>query len=109
MTTTTRRLRHPEKMIERDIILALRRLQFGVTKTSQPRPSMVTLGIPDLYAHHPRWGIRLWIEVKAPGNKPSDTQAAWHQAEREAGGVVLVAYSVADVVDELRRLGAPLT
>lgn len=107
MTTTRRRL--PEKQIEADIIQALRRMAFKVTKTSQPRPSKVTIGIPDLYASHPHWKVRLWIEVKAGKNVPTPAQLAWHQEERDAGGVVLVAYSVTDVLNELRRLGAPIT
>ena len=38
----------------------------------------------------------------------SPAQAAWHAVEREAGGTVLVVYGVADVLDGLQRLGAPL-
>ena len=87
---------------------ALRRMGFGVTKTSQPRASMVTEGIPDLYARHPRWGLRVWIEVKAGTNRPSAVQTAWHAAEREAGGTVLVVWSVEDLIRELKALGAPI-
>jgi hypothetical protein len=97
-----------EKHVEADIIRALRAMGFAVTKTSQPRPSMLTRGVPDLYAAHPRWGLRAWIEVKRPGEKPSPDQVAWHRCERLAGGTVLVADSVAAVVEALKKMGAPL-
>lgn len=97
-----------EKHIEADIIGALRTMGFAVTKTSQPRPSMLTRGVPDLYAAHPRWGLRLWIEVKRPGEKPTLHQVAWHRSERLAGGTVLVADSVGAVVEALRKMGAPI-
>jgi hypothetical protein len=97
-----------EKSIEADIIRALRDMGFLVTKTSQPRPSMITRGVPDLFAAHPRWGLQLWVEVKRADGQPTAHQRAWHATVRMAGGNVLVARSVADVVTELGRLGAPI-
>lgn len=89
---------------------ALKAMGFGVTKTSQyGKPRGMTEGIPDLYAAHPRWGMRIWIEVKAGKNKPSPKQLEWHAAERAAGGVVIVAHGVDELVVELKKLGAPLT
>lgn len=105
----TTKLRRPlEKHVEADIIKALDNMGFAVTKTSQPRPSMLTLGIPDLYAAHPVWGIRCWIEVKRPGGKTSAHQEAWHAAERAAGGTVFVADGVRSLLHELKALGAPV-
>lgn len=100
--------RRREKEIEAEIIKNLKTLGFGVTKTSQPRSSMISRGIPDLYCSSSRWGIRLWIEVKAGNNEPSFDQLVWHSQERAAGGNVLVAWSWMEVFDELIRLGAPL-
>jgi predicted signal transduction protein with EAL and GGDEF domain len=97
-----------EKSIQWDIVRALRTLGFAVTETSQRRPSGVTVGIPDLYAAHPVWQLRFWCEVKRPGQRPTAHQRAWHETERAAGGTVLVATSVADVLLELGRLGAPI-
>lgn len=94
-----------EKAIEAEIIDNLRTLGFLVTKTSQPRPSLITRGVPDLYAAHPKWAVRFWIEVKRPGNVPSAYQTAWHQTERAAGGSVVVAHSTAEVLDHIRSLG----
>lgn len=70
--------RQPEKKIEAEIIAGMQTLGFAVTKTSQPRPSMMTRGVPDLYVQHPLWKIRLWIEVKTPTGKLSQHQVAWH-------------------------------
>lgn len=104
---STRHLR--EKQVEADIIRALKMLGFGVTKTSQPqRARGMTRGIPDLYAVHERWQIRLWIEVKAGDNGPTPHQLAWHARERAAGGHVVVARSLGDILQELVRLGLPL-
>lgn len=101
---TERRL---EKHVEAEMIKNLRTLGFGVTKTSQPRSSMITIGTPDLYVVHPRYRIRLWIEVKSRERLPSLAQQEWHRVEREAGGNVLVAWSWRMVWDELVRLGYP--
>src|SRR5690606_35729707 len=69
---------------------------------------MMTAGIPDLYARHPRWKLRLWIEVKTPRGRVRPAQAAWIEAERAAGGHAIVARSVSDVLDALREAGAPI-
>jgi hypothetical protein len=42
-------------------------------------------------------GRFLAIEVKKPGEKPSDEQIAFLLAIRDAGGVAIVAYSLDDV------------
>jgi hypothetical protein len=99
-----------EKAVEQDIKRNLETLGFFVSKTSQPgKPVGMTLGIPDLYAVHARWRLRFWIEVKEGGNKPTLHQLAWHQEERAAGGTVLVAWSWGEVLDEIIRMGAPIT
>ena len=109
-----RRRNQPEKRTERAIINGLRTLGFRVTKTSQPRRTMMTLGTPDLYATHSRWKVRTWIEVKHEGRRRekngglSFDQICWIRDEREAGGCVIVAYSLADVISELKKLGAPI-
>ena len=98
-----------EKAIERDVINAAETLGFAVSKTSQPqRPVGMTVGIPDLYMAHPRWRLRLWVECKGPGNTPTEAQRAWHDTEREAGGNVCVVTSVADLIENLKAMGAPL-
>src|SRR5690606_34125804 len=98
----------PEKRLQQQIRRALEMLGFDVTSTSQPQRAMMTAGIPDLYARHQRWRIRLWIEVKTPKGRIRPAQAAWIEAERAAGGHAIVARSVGDVLDALRELGAPI-
>ena len=97
-----------EKELEASIIAALRSLGCHVTKFSQPRATKQTEGIPDLYARHAAWGIRLWLEVKTHRGRVRPAQAAWHEAERAAGGTVVVVRSPSDAVEALRGLGAPI-
>lgn len=98
----------PEKRLQHQIRRALETLGFDVTSTSQPQRAMMTAGIPDLYARHPRWKLRLWIEVKTPRGRVRPAQAAWIEAERAAGGHAIVARSLGDVLDALRAAGAPI-
>lgn len=97
-----------EKDVEAEIDRALQQLGFRVTRLSQARRTNQTPGVPDRYAQHERWGMRVWVEVKAGDNGPSRHQVAWHAAERAAGGMVVIAWSVADLHRELRALGAPI-
>lgn len=98
-----------EKHIEAGIVRDLRALGCAVTKTSQHgKPLGMTEGLPDLYASHPRWQIRLWIEVKTARGRLRPAQADWHARERAAGGTVIVARSTADVIGAFRALGAPI-
>jgi hypothetical protein len=96
-----------EKTVQWEIVQALRLLGFDVSSFSQPRASMQTEGIPDLYARHEAWGLRIWIECKRPGGKLSFEQQAWHAAERAAGGIVLVATGATDAVEQIARLREP--
>lgn len=96
----------PEKAVEAGIIRDLRALGFHVTKTSQPRASMLTEGIPDLYAMG--HGCGLWIEVKTATGRVRPSQLAWHAEAARNGVAVVVARSSADVVAALRGLGAPI-
>lgn len=103
----------PEARVQRDIVEALERLGFFVSKFDQgyrqDGSTRQTPGIPDLHAMHPGWGLTLWVEVKAGSNTPTDHQKAWIQTAREAGQVAIVAYSVEEVVEALEDAGAPFT
>lgn len=100
--------KRPEKAIQREIKDALEVLGFFVSDFSQPRATLQTPGIPDLFATHPRWRLTLWIEVKRPGARATPAQREWHQVAREAGNVVMVAHGVQEVIDRLVELGAPI-
>ena len=93
-----------EKQIQQDIRAALLMLGFDVVSFSQPRATMQTMGIPDLYARHMAWQLRVWIEVKTPAGKLSLDQVVWHEVERSAGGTVLVARSAKDAIDQIAEI-----
>jgi hypothetical protein len=97
-----------EKTVAQHVKAALRSLGFVVNDLQQPRRTMQTIGLPDLYAQHAAWQLRVWVEVKRPGGRVSAAQTVWHATERAAGGHVLVVYGVADLLEGLAALGAPL-
>jgi hypothetical protein len=76
-----------------------------VNSFSQARASKQTPGIPDLYVWHTGYRIALWIEVKAGRNKLTSEQLVWHREAKACGISVCVAYSMEDVLDELRKMG----
>ena len=47
------------------------------------------------------WGIRLEVEVKRPGEKPTDAQARWGRMIERFGGIYIVARSAEDAVAQL--------
>jgi hypothetical protein len=98
----------PEKSIQRSITTALQQLGFFVSDFSQPRNTMQTPGIPDLFACHPGWRMALWVEVKAGKNKLTDAQKFWHEMAKSSGEHVCTARSLADVTTYLQGIGAPL-
>src|SRR5512147_2896733 len=64
----------PEAQIQAAIAKLLTVAGFAVYSTSQgyraaPGGTRMTPGLPDLYAVHPRRGLAIWIECKAPGGK----------------------------------------
>ena len=60
-------------------------------------------GIPDILAC---WGgLFFGIEVKRPGEKPSALQLAQGARIKKAGGYFIVAYSLQDVIDYIRKEG----
>ena len=60
-------------------------------------------GIPDILAC---WrGLFFGIEVKRPGEKPSAIQLAQGLRIKKAGGHFLVAYSLQDVKDYIKKEG----
>lgn len=87
----------------------LRQLGFHVSTTSQRRPSEQTLGLPDRWVMHPRWGLAAWIEYKRPrGGRVSRAQQEWHAIATAAGVPVYVVANAGDLVAALRALGAPI-
>jgi hypothetical protein len=92
-----------EADIQRTILdyLALRRIfhyrqNTGATKTEKRFFRFGAKGAPDIIAVH--GGIYHGIEVKKPGEVPTDDQAAFGKALIAAGGEYIVAHSVEDVM-----------
>lgn len=90
-----------EKQVQQQVKRLLHHLGFIVSDLSQPRASMQTAGLPDLYCQHRRLKACFWVEVKRPGGKVSDNQQAWHENEHESGGTVYVVHSASEMADIL--------
>lgn len=88
-----------EKQVMHHVKAVLALHGYFVDDMSQPRRSMMPIGLPDIYARHPSRRIRLWVECKAGRNKPTEAQEDWHAVERAAGGLVFVVRSG----DEMHR------
>ncbi len=59
----------------------------------------LTPGFPDLLVYRQDGARRLWFaELKQPGNKPTDTQLAYHARLRAAGFRVVVAWTLDDLL-----------
>lgn len=59
-------------------------------------------GVTDLVGTYR--GKPLGIEVKVPGEKPSKEQLEFHQEARSKGWIIIVATSVADVIQGLKGI-----
>lgn len=101
----------PEAAEERSIVSAARTLGFAVFSFAQGyRPdhsTRQTKGIPDLYLVHPKRGLRLWWETKAPGRTRTDSQERFAGIVSEAGGEVRWG-DFEDFLDQLEEMGFPL-
>lgn len=100
-----------ERQVQASVKKALKMFGFHVSDFSQGyRPggrrhgsTRQTPGIPDCYAQHRSLPVRFWVEVKKPGGRLTEAQAAWHERERAAGGLVLVMTSGADMAEFLSQ------
>lgn len=59
-------------------------------------------GVPDIAGTFLGWSV--WCETKMPGNAPSKIQEFRIKQIRDAGGLVVVAYSVKDAIDLLDHI-----
>lgn len=57
-----------EKAVEAWVIDLFRKCGLLVWKTSQPRATMITEGLPDLWVFCPRRSLAFWWEAKSPRN-----------------------------------------
>lgn len=93
----------PEAQLRLAIRRGLESLGFFVSDLEQNRPTRVTPGIPDLFVMDPIEGGDFWVEVKTPKGRVSAAQKGWHAVARKAGTTVIVARSVGDVVDYVKK------
>jgi len=89
----------PEGKVVKDIKLAMKELGCAVRKCVWVGHS----GAPDLFIMSAPLaagaaGRHLWVEVKAPGKKPTAHQLREHEIMRKAGCQVIVADNVIDVI-----------
>lgn len=94
-----------EKEVQRAIKQLATDLGFFVTDFSQPRRTMQTRGIPDLYLTQASKQFRVWVECKAPGRKRSMDQLLWHAAVQPAGAHVWTCDSVQAFAAKLNEHG----
>jgi len=92
----------PEGKVVKDIKLAMKELGYAVRKCVWVGHS----GAPDLFIMSTPQAAgefcnHLWVEVKAPGKKPTAHQLREHDAMRKAGCRVIVADNVLDVIREV--------
>lgn len=66
----------PEKVVYEQCCQLLKLYGFAVYRLAQPRRSMQSLGLPDLYAMHADRGV-LWMECKMDIGKQSPAQRAF--------------------------------
>jgi hypothetical protein len=76
--------RPSEKQVQAAVKEMLGKIGCRVYDTSQPMRALITPGVPDLIAFHPRRGL-LFIECKAPGGKLSEAQEDFQRLCRQAG------------------------
>ena len=85
-----------EKEVEWAVIGRLKELGFKVWKLSQPRATMQTEGIADLFVTGR--GLCAWVEVKRWDGEQSEAQMAFEAAVTANGGLYILARSEADVM-----------
>lgn len=83
-------IRVPEKTVQAAVIRLYRQFGCVVNSLSQPRATMQTPGIPDLYIHCTKKAASWWHETKAVDGKPSEAQLDFFARENICGGTVVL-------------------
>lgn len=100
--------RRGARATEKQVQAAVERLYrlFGcvVNNLSQPRATMQTPGIPDLYVQCPKRGLSFWHETKTSSGRLSAAQVAFRDREAACRRVVVVG-GVAEAKQQLARCG----
>lgn len=93
-----------EKDVERQLDRLMQTLGWKVIRLSQPRRSMVSIGLPDRRYLSSVHRHSFWCEVKRPGGKQSDKQKEF-QAMVESAGDDYVLGGVQEVMAYLSAKG----
>jgi hypothetical protein len=80
------------------------RLNSGKIRVGNSMIHLCPTGTPDRFCIYR--GLCVFIEVKAFGNNPSPEQSETHERIRRAGGIVIVAYSIDDVIKAFKEIDA---
>lgn len=96
-----------EKAVEHDGDRLMETLGFEVVRLSQPRRSMVTIGLPDRRYYHRAKQLATWWEAKRVGGTQSAAQREF-QAMVEAVGEEIVVGTDAALLDWARAKGLVL-
>jgi hypothetical protein len=78
------------------------RLNSGRVKVGASFIHLCPEGTPDRFCIYR--GKPVFIEVKRPGEQPTTVQTETHHRIERAGGSVVVAYKVEDVIEAFRQL-----
>jgi hypothetical protein len=68
-----------EKRVQAAVVRLYESLRCKVYVLSQPRATMQTPGLPDLWVFAPSVGRAWWHETKAEGGKPSPAQVVFEE------------------------------
>jgi hypothetical protein len=82
------------------------RIQSGRLKRGKDFIHLAPTGTPDRAATYR--GLAIWIEVKKPGETPSDKQLETHDAIRRSGGRVIVAECLDQVIEGFAKIDQEL-
>jgi hypothetical protein len=80
---------------------------FTVESYEQRRPSGIFKGIPDRRYSHAARGLRIWIELKAPGGQMTEEQHRWLLIELKAGAYAAVVDDVAQLQHLFKLMTGP--
>jgi len=116
----TKKKAQPEKAVQKAIQQAFRvRYNIGLVHVDAGAASMrhgqgvgqgghsaTPAGFPDLVGVFPPSGRAVYIEVKAPGNKPTELQTRMLQLLRDKGAIAMWADSVDDALAQFEAAKA---
>jgi len=102
---------NPESALVTDILEALAllygargmffKVNSGAIKIGTRFIRMAPPGTPDILGVLAPWGMLVGIEVKLPGEKPTDCQIAWAEKVNGLGAHVAVATSIPEAMDAI--------